>query len=148
MWYEVHQSRYLQYDAPFVLPTLFRSNTLVFDAALNLDAAFPYGKRSYKYAGRLTPVFEQGIVGQHRGKSRKLYLGRSQIEFENPFNYDFYLQLDIHLWTPQLDLTIWESDEQINVNVATELFFIEAGIARIEQKVNLIEDNMRTSSGQ
>lgn len=148
MWYQLHQSRYLQYDSPFVISTLFRSNILVVEAALNLDTAYPYGRRSYKYAGRLTPLFNKIELGEHKGRSRRLFLGKSQIEFENPLNYEFFLELDIHLWTPQLDLTIWQSDEEPEKITATDLLFIENGIARVEQKLDAMTTGVDTTSSQ
>ena len=148
MWFQQLQARFLQYDTPLVLPPLFRGNILTVNAALNESSDLPFGRRTYKYAGRLTPIFNRPDIGIHRGKSRKLYLGKYQIEFDNPLNYEFALELLIHLWTPQLDLTIWQSDEEPEQVTATDLLFIESGIARVESKIDLIKDSVPESSGQ
>lgn len=136
MWHQQLSARYLQYDTPLVLSPVFRSNILTVHAALDEYAALPYGRRTYKYAGRLTPIFNRAEVGLHRGRSRRLFLGKYQIEFDNPLQYEFALELNIHLWTPQLDLTIWQSDEEEIVSIGNELLFVESGITRIEQKID------------
>lgn len=145
MWYQQLSARYLQYDTPLVLSPLFRGNILTVHAALDEFATFPYGRRTFKYAGRLTPIFNRPDVGIHRGRSRKLFLGKYQIEFANPLNYEYALELSIHLWTPQLDLTIWQSDEEAIDISATDLLFIESGIARIESDVNDIKYRLNIS---
>lgn len=138
MWYQVHNSRVLQYNTPIVLPHLFRSSIINVNAALDSNAALPFGKRTYKYAGLLIPVFTHSVVGVSKGNARKIFLGNHQISFNNPLNYEFNLELVMHLWTPQLDLTIWETNKEVIFDVELRTRNIERQLSRIESKVDNI----------
>lgn len=136
MWYQTYNQRIYQFDTPIVLPYLYRNDVLTVNAALDKNSAFPYGKRTYKYAGRLTPIFNRPGVGENRGRSQKLFLGNYQIKFDNPLNYEYYLEISIHLWTPQLDLEIWISDEESIFDVNSELGIVQLQLDRIENKLD------------
>ncbi|MUL39349.1 hypothetical protein BWI75_24440 [Gloeocapsopsis sp. AAB1 = 1H9] len=108
------------------------------NAALNTDPAFPFGKRSYKLAATLFPIFYSSETGLNKGDPRRLYLGNRQIAFNNPFSYAYNIEIYIHLWTPQLDLTIWESDEEVNIDTTIKLERIQSSLNSIETKIDNI----------
>lgn len=138
MWYQVVSHRFLQYNTPIVLDHLFRTTTINVRAALDNNAALPFGKRTFKYVGLLFPVFTHSVTGVSKGSPRKLFLGNHQITFDNPLVYEFNLELNIHLWTPQLDLTIWESNEESIFNADIKLRQVQQQLERIESKIDTI----------
>lgn len=141
MWQQVFNQRLLQYNTPLTLPPLFRSSTLIINAALDTNAAFPYGKRTYKLAALLFPVFYTSETGFNKGNPERLYLGNHQITFDNPFSYAYNLEIYIHLWTSQLDLIIWQSDEEVNISEQIQAERIQSSLDRIESKVDSIQSN-------
>lgn len=138
MWQQVFNQRLLQYNTPLTLSPLFRSSNLIINAALDTNAAFPYGKRTYKLAALLFPIFYTSETGFTKGHPKRLYLGNHQINFDNPFFYAYNLEIYIYLWTSQLDLIIWESDEDPNIENSFKLDRIQTSLNSIEQKVNNI----------
>lgn len=139
MWQQVFNQRLLQYNTPLTLPPLFRSSTLIINAALDTNAAFPYGKRTYKLAALLFPIFYTSETGFTKGYPERLYLGNHQINFDNPFSYAYNLEIYIHLWTSQLDLIIWQSDEEIGIDNLIQTEKIQNSLNRIESKIDAIE---------
>lgn len=144
MWQQVFNQRLLQYNTPLTLSPLFRSSTLTINAALDTNAAFPYGKRTYKLAALLFPIFYTSETGFTKGHPERLYLGNHQITFDNPFSYAYNLEIYIHLWTSQLDLIIWQSDEEINITQQIQAERVQSSLDRIESKV----DSIQASSNQ
>lgn len=148
-WTPVLSQRLLQYNTPLTLSYLFRSSNLIISAALDENAPMPFGKRTYKYAGRLTPIFTPSGVSLSRGNSRSIYLGSPRlITFNNPYRYDFNLEVYVHYWTPQLDLIIWQSDEDSIFDVETELGLQNINLERIENKIDQITESINANSGQ
>lgn len=145
MWLKTFDSRLLQYNTPLRLDPLFRSSVLRINAALDKNAAFPFGKRTYRYVALLFPVFYDSETGLTKGNPRRLYLGNHEIEFVNPYSYSYNLEIQIHYWTSQLDLTIWQSDEELNVDEAIKLGRIQNSLDLIEQNVERIESKIDTS---
>lgn len=136
MWQQALNYRILQYNTPLTIGHLFRSSTLIVNAALDTNAAFPFGKRTYKLAAVLFPIFYTSETGFIKGHPKRLYLGKHQIEFSNPFSYAYNLEISIHPWTSQLDLTIWESDENINIDTKIQSERIQNSLDRIESKID------------
>lgn len=138
MWQQVFSDRILQYNTPTTIGHLFRSSNLIANAALDTDAAFPFGKRTYKLAALLFPVFYTSETGFSKGSPERLYLGKRQIQFNNPFSYSYNLEIYIYQWTSQLDLTFWESDEEPNIDSQIESSRIQNTLNRIESKIDTI----------
>jgi hypothetical protein len=114
MWNQVLKIRIREHETPIQLDFVFNSSALVVRAALDENAALPYGKRDYERVGKLSPIYEISPIGLVKGnKSEYLYLRTKLIRFQNPYNYSYKLELFIHLWTTQLDLTFWENDEPL-----------------------------------
>lgn len=148
MWQKVLDRRLLQYDTPLSLDYLFRSSALRINAALDKNAAFPFGKRTYKYVALLFPVFYDAETGLSKGNPERLYLGNHQIEFNNPFSYSYNLEIAIHPWTSQLDLTIWQTNEEPNIQQITRLERIQGTIDAARQDLARIEQSINTTAGQ
>lgn len=126
MWQQVFDQRLLQYNTPLSVDYLFRSSALRINAALDKNAAFPFGK----------------------GEPRRLYLGNYQIQFDNPLSYSYNLEIFIHLWTSQLDLTIWQTNEEPNIQQAIKLKRIQSSIEAARQDLAIIQQSINTNSGQ
>lgn len=141
MWQKIYDARVLQYNTPLSIDYLFRSSALRINAALDKNAAFPFGKRTYKYVALLFPVFYDSETGLTKGEPQRLYLGNHQIQFENPFSYSYNLQIAIHPWTSQLDLTIWQTNEEPNLQQITRLERIQTSIDAARQDLARIEQN-------
>jgi hypothetical protein len=142
MWQKVIDSRLLQYNTPLKLDHLFRSSVLRINAALDKNAAFPFGKRTYKYVALLFPIFYDPETGLTKAQPRKLYLGNQEIQFVNPYSYSYNLEIQIHYWTSQLDLTIWQSDEELNVEQAIKLGRIQSSLDAIGEDVKRVESKI------
>ena len=138
MWQQVINQRVLQYNTPYTFNHLFRSSIITVNAALNIDPAFPFGKRTYKLAATLFPIFYSSETGLNKGDPRRLYLGNRQVAFNNRFSYAYNLEIHIHLWTPHLDIRIWESDEEVNIDTTIKLERIQNSLNSIEDKVDRI----------
>lgn len=145
MWLKTFDERLLQYNTPLKLDYLFRSSVLRMNAALDKNAAFPFGKRTFKYAALLFPVFHDPETGFTKGNPERLYLGNQEIQFVNPFSYSYNLEIQIHYWTSQLDLTIWQSDEEINVDQAIKLGKIQSSLNSIESNLERLESKIDRS---
>lgn len=136
MWQQVFDRRLLQYDTPRSIDYLFRSSAIRVNAAIDRNATLPFGKRTYKYVALLFPIFYDSDTGLTKGSPRRLYLGNHQIQFSNPFSHSYNLEIAIHPWTSQLDLTIWQTNEEPNIEQAIKLARIQSSLDRIEQTIN------------
>lgn len=145
MWQKVLDRRLLQYDTPLSLDYLFRSSALRINAALDKNAAFPFGKRTYKYVALLFPIFYDTETGFTKGEPCRLYLGNHQIEFNNPFSYSYNLEIYIHPWTSQLDLTIWQTNEEPNIQQTIKLERIQGSLEALGQSLERIESKIDNS---
>ncbi len=139
MWQQVFDQRLLQYNTPLSIDYLFRSSALRINAALDKNAAFPFGKRTYRYAALLFPIFYDYNTGLVKGNPKRLYLGNHQIQFDNPFSHSYNLEVYIHPWTSQLDLTIWQTNEEVNINQAMKLEKIQSSLDAVEEDLERIE---------
>lgn len=146
MWQQVFDARVLQYNTPLSINYLFRSSALRINAALDKNAAFPFGKRLYKYVALLFPIFYDAETGLTKGEPRRLYLGNHQVEFSNPFSYSYNLEISIHPWTSQLDLTIWQTNEEPNIQQTIKLERIQSSLDSVEQGLIRIESEIDNHS--
>lgn len=128
MWQQVFEARLEYFSRPTVLNYLFRTSTLVVKSEL------PGATRTFKLAGKLTPLFYDNAFGDSTGKGRKIYLGTQQITFENPLGQEFKLEFSLFPWVANINLTFWATD-----SLPLELRFLEnirLNLAEVEEKID------------
>lgn len=133
MWQQVFEKRLEYLSEPIVLDYLFRSSTIVVKSEL------PGATRTFKLAGRLTPLFYDSSFGNSKGRGRKFYLGTQQINFENPLGAEFNLEFTLFPWVATVNLTFWITD-----SLPLELNFLE----RVRLDLVELNDKIDASYGQ
>lgn len=137
-WADVFKIEAAWHGTPLMLNHLFRSSVLITKALIYPNSPLPLGTRTYKYAGLLIPRLAIARIDTPKARPKRLYLGVNQVVFENPFGYDYNLELVIHPWVPQLELTFYQTDEEPVFDVNTEVALMQFTLNRIENKLDNI----------